>query len=94
MICKRYLISGRVQGVFYRANAQQQASALGLLGWVRNLQDGRVELLACGDQSTLKELEKWLQIGPEYAKVSNIDVITEDLKELSDKFEVRPTASL
>ncbi|MCW8924129.1 MAG: acylphosphatase [Gammaproteobacteria bacterium] len=94
MACYRYLISGRVQGVFYRASAQHQASVLGLCGWVRNLQDGRVELLACGDEAVLDELEKWLQIGPQYAKVSNIEVIAETSKELFDTFEVRPTASL
>ena len=94
MIYKRYLISGRVQGVFYRASAQRFASDLGLHGWVRNLVDGRVELLACGDQAVLKELEKWLQIGPDYAKVSNIEVITETLKVLSETFEVKPTSSL
>lgn len=94
MVCFRYLISGRVQGVFYRAGAQHQASALGLRGWVRNLMDGRVELLACGDQVTLDELEKWLQIGPDYAKVSNIEVITETPKALAETFEVKPTSSL
>jgi len=94
MSCYRYLISGRVQGVFYRASAQQQATSLGLHGWVRNLVDGRVELLACGDQMILDELEKWLQIGPEYAKVSNIEVITESRSELPENFEVRPTSSL
>lgn len=94
MICYRYLITGSVQGVFYRASAQQQASALGLRGWVRNLLDGRVELLACGDQSAVKEMEKWLQKGPEYAKVSNIEVITESPKLLTETFEIRPTSSL
>ncbi|MES0327196.1 MAG: acylphosphatase [Gammaproteobacteria bacterium] len=94
MMCNRYLISGRVQGVFYRACAQQQAVKLGLSGWVRNLLDGRVELLACGDQTVLEELEKWLQIGPDYAKVSNIEVITESHKVLAEIFEVRPTSSL
>lgn len=94
MICYRYLISGRVQGVFYRASAQQQAVKLGLSGWVRNLLDGRVELLACGDQTVLEELEKWLQIGPDYAKVSNIEVIAESHKVLAEIFEVRPTSSL
>jgi len=94
MVCYRYLISGRVQGVFYRASAQQQASALALRGWVRNLVDGRVELLACGDQAALKELEKWLQIGPQYAKVSNIEVIKEIPEALGEVFEVRSTSSL
>ena len=91
VIYKRYLISGRVQGVFYRSSAQRQASALGLHGWVRNLSDGRVELLACGEQQPLDELEKWLEIGPEYAKVTNIEVITESPVKLSGAFEVKPT---
>jgi acylphosphatase len=66
---------------------------MGLSGWVRNLIDGRVELMACGEQLVLDELEKWLEIGPEYAKVTNIEVITEKLVDLPDVFEVWPTAS-
>ena len=88
---KRYFITGRVQGVFYRSSAQHKASALGLHGWVRNLRDGRVELLASGEQQVLDELEKWLEIGPEYAKVTNIEVITESPVELPATFEVKPT---
>lgn len=63
-------------------------------GWVRNLPDGRVELMACGDRLVLNELEKWLQIGPEYAKVSNIKVVVQSVNEIHDVFEVRPTISL
>lgn len=91
---KRYLISGQVQGVFYRSSAQRQASALDLCGWVRNLTDGRVELLACGELHQHDELEKWLKIGPEYAKVTNIEVITETPRDLPEAFEVWPTTSL
>jgi acylphosphatase len=91
---KRYLISGRVQGVFYRSSAQHQARSLGLRGWVRNLADGRVECLACGETHELEELEKWLEIGPEYAKVTNIEVITESPVGLAETFEVKPTTSL
>ena len=47
MICKRFLVSGRVQGVFYRDSTRRQAQAQGISGWVRNLFDGRVEVLAC-----------------------------------------------
>lgn len=91
--CRRFLVSGRVQGVFYRASTQRQASALGLHGWVRNLRDGRVEVLACGPHDKLDSLEKWLEIGPEYAKVSNIEIIYEHLTELAQTFEVKPTAA-
>ena len=93
-ICRRFLISGRVQGVFYRSSAQQRASSLDLRGWVRNLADGRVECLACGEPNALEELEKWLEIGPKYAKVTNIKVITESLEKLPEAFEVWPTTSL
>ncbi|MDA3870601.1 MAG: acylphosphatase [Gammaproteobacteria bacterium] len=94
MLCKRYLISGQVRGVFYRSSAQHQANLHGLRGWVRNLRDGRVELLACGDETDLIEMEKWLQIGPEDAKVSNIEPIEETPEAIPDTFEVRPTSSL
>ncbi len=90
--CKRYLISGRVQGVFYRSSAQRYALSLGLAGWVRNRHDGRVELLACGGEAVLEELENWLKIGPEYAKVTNIEVISENLSEPPGTFDVLPTA--
>ena len=92
--CRRFLISGRVQGVFYRSSARRRASSLGLLGWVRNLTDGRVELLASGDPDRLDELEKWLEIGPEYAKVTNIEVIPESPSGLAETFEIWPTTSL
>lgn len=93
MACYRYIISGRVQGVFYRASAARQATRLGLRGWVRNLTDGRVELLACGEPAELAALEKWLEKGPELAKVTNIEVISEKNVDLPGKFEVWPTAS-
>ena len=92
MICRRYLISGRVQGVFYRASAQRYAQSLELTGWVRNRRDGRVELLACGEEPVLRVLEKWLEIGPEYAKVTNIEVISENPSNLPAAFDVLPTA--
>lgn len=92
MSCRRYLISGRVQGVFYRASAQRFAQSLQLSGWVRNRRDGRVELLACGDEAVLETLEKWLEIGPEYAKVTNIEVISENPSTVPVTFDVLPTA--
>ena len=91
MACRRYLISGRVQGVFYRSSAQRCAQALKLSGWVRNRRDGAVELLACGDEKLLAELEKWLEIGPEYAKVTNIEVADENPSSIPVGFDVLPT---
>jgi len=92
MSCRRYLISGRVQGVFYRASAQRYALSLGLSGWVRNRRDGKVELLACGEEPALAELEKWLEIGPEYAKVTNIKIMSENPASIPAAFDVLPTA--
>ncbi len=72
--CRHFLVSGQVQGVFFRASAQATASGLGLTGWVRNLPDGRVELVACGDEAGLKKLERWLWQGPSYARVEEVEV--------------------
>ncbi len=91
MICRRFLVSGRVQGVFYRDSTRREAHALGLSGWVRNLFDGRVEVLACGAEQQLETFAKWLEIGPEHAKVTNIEVIIEKNTPVSDSFDVLPT---
>ena len=99
MICRRYFVSGRVQGVFYRSSAQRQAVKLGLRGWARNLADGRVEVMVYNpagvDDDIVMEFEKWLEIGPEYAKVTNIEGISENIDDvvgdLADVFEVRAT---
>ncbi len=68
------LVSGRVQGVWYRASTQNKAQALGLRGWVRNLTDGRVELVAEGDKQDLQQLIDWCWQGPELAQVRDIDM--------------------
>lgn len=74
-VCVRYFVSGRVQGVWFRAGAQEAARALGLTGWVRNLPDGRVEVLACGEQPVLAAMRAWLHQGPEGADVT---LVTEE----------------
>jgi acylphosphatase len=72
MACRRCYVSGRVQGVFYRASAREQARLLGVNGYARNLTDGRVEVLACGDESAVRRLCDWLRIGPPAARVSGV----------------------
>lgn len=67
------LVSGRVQGVCFRAETQAQANRLGLTGWVRNLSDGRVEVQAFGPASKLDELRTWLKKGPTQAHVLKLD---------------------
>lgn len=71
-LCIHCYISGKVQGVWYRASTQTQAQQLGLTGWVRNLPDGRVEVLACGEREALAQLHAWLQRGPERAEVTGV----------------------
>ncbi len=72
MICRRCWVSGRVQGVWYRASTQREAEALGLTGYARNLADGRVEVLACGPPAAVEALSAWLWQGPPHAEVSDV----------------------
>jgi acylphosphatase len=73
----RLLISGRVQGVCFRAYTREEACRLGLKGWVRNLPDGRVEVLAQGDPSKVGMLESWCRRGPPYARVRSVESVEE-----------------
>lgn len=66
-------VTGRVQGVSYRANAAAMGERLGLCGWVRNLVDGRVEILAQGDDKALKSLLAWAHQGPAMARVEHVE---------------------
>ena len=68
------IVTGRVQGVFYRASARDEAERLGLVGEVRNLPDGSVELLAEGEQAVLEELIAWCRRGPPMAQVSEVSI--------------------
>lgn len=75
IVNRQVFVSGRVQGVFYRDSTRQMATQLQLHGGVRNLRDGRVEVIVGGESVRVDELIKWLEIGPKYAKVTTIDVI-------------------
>jgi len=65
-------VSGKVQGVWFRASTQEKAKELNLTGWARNLPDGRVEVLACGEKESLMQLHHWLKQGPELAQVTQV----------------------
>ncbi len=67
------LIEGRVQGVFFRASTRDEARARGLLGWVRNLADGRVEALFEGDKPVVENMLAWCRKGPPYAYVDQVE---------------------
>ncbi len=71
MYCRRCLVAGRVQGVFFRASTRTQAQQLGVSGYARNLPDGRVEVVACGDAGDVDALCDWLQRGPPQAQVES-----------------------
>lgn len=88
MDARHYRVSGKVQGVFYRASAQARARELGLDGWVRNCPDGSVELLASGPAEALAQLENWLWQGPQRARVTAVEVTPAPLAPPSG-FEVR-----
>lgn len=79
MVCRKCLVSGRVQGVFYRATTAQRARELGVTGHARNLPDGRVEVLAYGTDASVYELIEWLWTGSSASKVTSVDVADESL---------------
>lgn len=71
-LCMRCYVTGRVQGVGFRYATAEKASALGITGYVRNLPDRRVEVLACGEESAVIALRNWLRQGPPLARVSDL----------------------
>ncbi len=68
----RFIVSGKVQGVFFRASAREQALALGVTGHAINLDDGRVEVLASGSREALEAIEQWLQHGSPAARIDKV----------------------
>ena len=72
MLCRHYIVEGQVQGVFFRASAQDVANNIGVKGWVRNLANGSVEVVACGTEQQLATLETWLNNGPPMAVVNRL----------------------
>ncbi len=73
-ICMHGYISGKVQGVSFRQCTCTEAERLDLDGWVRNLDDGRVEVLVEGEEGAVRELTTWLEQGPEQAQVSSVEL--------------------
>jgi acylphosphatase len=74
MLCKKCLVSGRVQGVFYRATCQRRARELGVHGHARNLPDGRVEVLVCGEPAPVETFIAWLWEGSTASRVEAVEV--------------------
>ena len=88
-ICKKCLVSGRVQGVFYRGTAARRAQELAVRGYARNLADGRVEVLACGEEEAVRTFVSWLWTGSSASKVTSVDVsdVPSDSVQLTASFQ-------
>ncbi|HEX9851590.1 MAG TPA: acylphosphatase [Woeseiaceae bacterium] len=77
--CRRFIVRGKVQGVFFRASTRDLAQQLGLTGHAINLPDGSVEVLACGHATAIHSLRNWLRQGPRMARVDSLDEAPADV---------------
>ena len=82
------LIKGTVQGVFFRQSTREKAQQLGLIGWVKNLPNGQVEVSAAGEKNKIDQLVLWCRTGPPMAIVDQITVLKQPVSLSSDAFEV------
>jgi acylphosphatase len=90
-VVRRFLVMGKVQGVYFRHSARLEAKRLGVRGLARNLPDGSVEVLAQGSQSSVDALRQWLNRGPARARVETVresDAAEHDRREIPAEFEV------
>lgn len=85
----RFVVRGRVQGVFFRQSTVEQARGLGLAGWVRNREDGLVEGLASGAPDALARLRAWLQRGPPAAQVEAVEWTADTAETIGGGFVIR-----
>lgn len=82
--CIHAYVSGKVQGVWFRSETKKQAELLRLTGWTKNLSDGRVEVVACGDSDKVAVLQLWLRQGPPLAEVTDVTIETLPWKNYPD----------
>ena len=83
------IISGRVQGVWFRASTKQKAEQLGLTGWVRNTLDGNVEAIFEGEEDLVKKMIEWCRHGPPSAQVENVEIKNQDPTNGFDNFFIK-----
>ena len=88
-IRRRLLISGRVQGVFFRDSARTMAIPLGVTGFVRNLPDGRVEVVVEGEEEPVESLIRWCRRGPDSARVDHLKILEEPVSGLFETFTIQ-----
>jgi len=82
------LVSGKVQGVFFRQALKVVAKNNNVLGWVRNLKDGRVEAILEGDNKSINSVIEWTRIGPAHSHVDDIEASNEEFKNEFSTFDV------
>ncbi len=83
------VVSGRVQGVYYRQNAVKQAQKLGLSGWIRNLSDGKVEAVFEGGKENVEKIVNWAKKGPFFSRVSSLKIDWQEYKGEFNNFGVK-----
>ena len=88
MTAARFVVGGRVQGVFFRAGTREQAQRLGLRGYARNRADGRVDVLAVGGVAAIDALAAWLRQGPPQARVDELERLDADPAEAGADFTI------
>ena len=81
------IVKGKVQGVYYRKTAQEKARELNITGWVKYINDGRVEIMASGDDGAIKQFIEWCKTGPQKAVVENV-IVTPLSDEQFEDFKV------
>lgn len=81
-------VSGKVQGVFFRQNTKRQAQSRGVFGWVRNLEDGRVEAVFEGEEEAVKAVVEFCRVGPKAAQVSDVAVTWENCSNEFQNFNI------
>ncbi|MFQ6049499.1 MAG: acylphosphatase [Candidatus Paceibacterales bacterium] len=82
-------VSGKVQGVFFRENTQKKAQTLEITGWVRNLEDSRVEAVFEGEKEKVEKMVNWAKRGPLFARVNDLEVEWEEYKGEFEDFEIK-----
>jgi acylphosphatase len=88
MVRARMIVKGRVQGVSFRAYTRVTADGFGLTGWVKNMEDGGVEVVAEGDKRAVEKLIKWCHTGPDMAAVKSVHVEWDEFKGEYSSFEI------
>jgi len=83
------IISGKVQGVWFRASTKQKAEQLGIAGWVKNTDNGRVEALIEGDEKQIQDMIKWCHQGPPLSRVKKVEVKNIDSTNGFNGFEIK-----